>query len=103
RLLRESPADVLALAPVPEGPSVPALTVRRFDPVAGDPARLAGAVSRLPRDGYSVTLCAATGPGAARLSGALAAEGVHAPVLESATGAPGAVVVAAAITSGFIL
>jgi transcription-repair coupling factor (superfamily II helicase) len=103
RLLRHSPAGVLALPPVPEGPSVPALTVRRFDPVAGDPSRLAGAVSRLVGDGYSVTLCAATGPGAARLSGALAAEGVHAPVLVAATGAPGAVVVAAPVTSGFIL
>ncbi len=103
RLLRDCPAGVVALPPVPEGPSIAALTVRRFDPVAGDPARLAGGVTRLVGDGYAVTLCAATGSGAARLSGALAAEGVHAPVLEAATGAPGAVVVAAPITSGFIL
>jgi transcription-repair coupling factor (superfamily II helicase) len=103
RLLRDCPAGVVALPPVPEGPAVPALTVRRFDPVAGDPARLAGGVTKLVGDGYVVTLCAATGPGAARLSDALAAEGVHAPVLEAATGGPGAVVVAAPITSGFIL
>jgi transcription-repair coupling factor (superfamily II helicase) len=103
RLLRECPAGVVSLPPVPEGPSIATLTVRRFDPVAGDPARLADGVTRLVGDGYAVTLCAATGSGAARLSGALAAEGVHAPVLEAATGAPGAVVIAAPITSGFIL
>ena len=103
RLLRDCPAGVVSLPPVPEGPSVSALTVRRFDPVAGDPARLAAGVTRLVGEGYAVTLCAATGPGAERLSAALAAEGVHAPVVAQATGSPGAVVVAAPITSGFIL
>ncbi len=103
RLLRDSRASVAALPPVPEGPSVTALTVRRFEPVAGDPARLAAGVSRLVGDGYAVTLCAATVPGAARLSGALAEEGIHAPVLERAPGTPGVSVVAAPITSGFIL
>ena len=51
-------------APRPRGPAIPALGVRRFDPVAGDPARLAAGVSRLVGDGYAVTLCAATGAGA---------------------------------------
>ena len=63
RLLRESPAGVTAMPPVPEGPSVAALAVRRFDPVAGDPARLAAGVTRLAGEGYAVTLCAATGAG----------------------------------------
>ncbi len=103
RLLRDCEAGVVALPNVPEGPSTSALTVRRFDPVAGDPARLAAGVTRLVGEGYSVTLCAATGAGAARLSAALAEQGVHAPVLEAATGRPGAVVVAAPVTSGFIL
>jgi transcription-repair coupling factor (superfamily II helicase) len=103
RLLRDSAAGVTALPPVPEGPSTAALTVRRFDPVAGDPARLAAGVTRLVGEGYSVTLCAATMAGTTRLSAALAAEGVHAPVLEAATGTAGACVVAAPITSGFIL
>ena len=64
RLLRDCPAGVTALPPVPEGPSVAALTVRRFDPVAGDPARLAAGVARLVGEGYAVTLCAATAAGA---------------------------------------
>ncbi len=103
RLLGDTAAAVAALPPVPEGPSVTALTVRRFDPVAGDPARLAAGVTRLVSEGYVVTLCAATRPGAARLSAALGAEGIHAPVLEAAPGTPGVAVVAAPITSGFIL
>ncbi len=103
RLLGNSAAAVAALPPVPEGPSVTALTVRRFDPVAGDPARLAAGVTRLVGEGYAVTLCAATGSGAARLSAALGEEGIYAPVLEAAPGTPGVAVVAAPITSGFIL
>jgi transcription-repair coupling factor (superfamily II helicase) len=103
RLLSESAAGVTALPPVPDGPDMATLTVRRFDPVAGDPARLAAGVTGLVGQGYAVTLCAATAAGAGRLSAALAAEGVHAPVLAAATGTAGACVVAAPITTGFIL
>ena len=103
RLLARTQAGVVSVPPVPEGPATPALTVRRFDPVAGDPARLATGVGALVGDGYSVTLCAATGPGAARLSSTLAEEGVHAPVLDAAPATPGLAVVAAPLTSGFIL
>ena len=90
--------------PVPEGPSTPALTVRRFDPVAGDPARLAAGVTRLVGEGYAVTLCAATGPGA---DAALRRPGrrgrARARCSRRPPARPGAVVVAAPITSGFIL
>ena len=103
RLLRDTKAGVVTMPAVPEGPSTAALVVGRFDPVAGDPARLAGGVTRLVGEGYAVSLCAATGPGAARLSGALAEEGVHAPVVDAAPGVPGAVVVAAPIAHGFVL
>jgi transcription-repair coupling factor (superfamily II helicase) len=103
RLLARTQAGVVSMPPVPEGPATPALVVRRFDPVAGDPARLAAGVSALVGDGYSVTLCAATVPGAARLSSTLAEEGVHAPVLEEAPGTLGIAVVEAPLTSGFIL
>jgi transcription-repair coupling factor (superfamily II helicase) len=103
RLLRDTPAAVTSMPAVPEGPSTPAVTVRRFDPVAGDAARLAGGVTRLAAEGYSVTLCAATAPGAARLSATLAEEGVHAPVLERATGEVGLAVVAAPLANGFVL
>jgi transcription-repair coupling factor (superfamily II helicase) len=103
RLLRDCPAPVTTMPPVPEGPSVPALGVQRFDPVAGDPARLAAGVTRLVGEGFSVTLCASTASGAARLADTLATNGVHAPLLEVAPGTPGAAVVVAPITNGFIL
>jgi transcription-repair coupling factor (superfamily II helicase) len=103
RLLRDSAAGVVSLPPVPEGPSTAALRVGRFDPVAGDPARLAGGVTRLVGEGYSVTLCAATAPGAARLSATLAEQGVHAPVIDTARAEPGVCVVVAPLTSGFVL
>ncbi|HEY1827897.1 MAG TPA: transcription-repair coupling factor, partial [Acidimicrobiales bacterium] len=103
RLLEHSAASVLTMPSVPEGPSTPALSVRRFNPVAGDSATLAGQVRDLVADGYSVTLCAATDLGAARVSALLADEGVVAEVALEATGRSGAVVVVAPIASGFVL
>jgi transcription-repair coupling factor (superfamily II helicase) len=103
RLLQNSKAGVLAVPTAPEGPGTPAVTVRGFNPVAGDPGRLTAQVSQLVGDGYAVTLCAATTAGATRLSTVLAEEGVHAPVVEARSGAPGAFVVTAPLSSGFIL
>jgi transcription-repair coupling factor (superfamily II helicase) len=103
RLLSECPSGVLSLPTTPDGPSTPAMTVRGFNPVAGDAARLAEQVTKLAADGYALTLCAATESGATRLSVVLAEEGVHAPVRAAATGAPGAVIVPAPISAGFIL
>ncbi len=103
RLLTGCPAPVTSLPPVPEGPSTPTITVRRFEPVAGDPSRLATGVSRLVGEGYRVTLCAATAPGATRLSDVLAEQGVHAPVVSEAPGSAGAAVVVAPISAGFVL
>jgi transcription-repair coupling factor (superfamily II helicase) len=103
RLLAQSKAGVLALPVTPEGPATPAMTVRGFSPVAGDPARLAGQVTQLVGDGYAVTLCAATTGGATRLAAVLAEEGLHVPVRSESGGQPGAVVVTAPLSTGFIL
>jgi transcription-repair coupling factor (superfamily II helicase) len=103
RLLQGSKAGVLALPSTPDGPSTPALTVRGFTPVAGDPTRLAGQVTQLVADGYAVTLCAATTAGATRLSTVLAEQGVHAPVVEERSADRGAFVVTAPLSTGFIL
>ena len=86
-----------------EGPSTTALSVRGFAPVTGDAARLATSVSELVGQGFCVTLCAATEPGAQRLSAVLAEGGVHAATLSAASAKPGAVVVTAALSAGFIL
>ena len=70
RLLSESRAGVVALPTVPEGPSTPALAVRPFR-TGGGRSVAAGRGRDAPgREGYSVTLCAATGAGAGRLSAA---------------------------------
>ncbi len=103
RLLEHCKAGVLAVPSAPEGPGTQALTVRSFSPVAGDPGRLAAQVSQLVGDGYAVTLCAATTAGATRLSTVLAEEGVHAPVADERGNTPGAFVVTAPLSSGFIL
>ena len=103
RLLQDSKAGVLALPTTPDGPATPALTVRGLGTVAGDAARLAGQVTQLVGDGYAVTLCAATTGGASRLSAVLAEEGVHAPVRAERGSDPGAAVVTAPLSTGFIL
>ncbi|HEY5245100.1 MAG TPA: transcription-repair coupling factor [Acidimicrobiales bacterium] len=101
RLLAESSAPVLSLVSVAEGPATPAVTVRGFDPVAGDPSRLASQVTGLVDGGYSVTLCSPTDAGAGRLSTVLAEEGVTAPLSSDAVGSPGVRVVAAPLGAGF--
>ena len=80
----------VALPTVPEGPSTAALAVGRFDPVAGDPARLAGRRDPPGRRGLLRHPVRGDRAGAGRLSAALAEEGVHAPVLDAAAGRPGA-------------
>jgi transcription-repair coupling factor (superfamily II helicase) len=101
RLLAESSVPVLSLVSVAEGPATPAVTVRGFDPVAGDPSRLASQVTALVDGGYSVTLCSPTDAGAGRLSTVLAEEGVVAPLSSDAVGSPGVRVVAAPLAAGF--
>jgi len=103
RLLQECAAGVISMPTVPDSHSAMAMPVRGFNPVAGDPSRLAGQVTELVESRYSVTLCAATPPGAVNLSAALAQEGVHAPVLGAASADAGAAVVVASINTGFIL
>jgi transcription-repair coupling factor (superfamily II helicase) len=103
RLLEKCPSGVLAMPPTPEGPSTPVMTVRGFNPVAGDAARLASQITALVGDGFSVTVCAANVAGATRLSGVLAEEGLHAPVASSASGAVGVVAVPSTLSSGFVL
>jgi transcription-repair coupling factor (superfamily II helicase) len=103
RLLQESEAGVLAMPSTPDSPDTSSMTVRGFAPVAGDSERLVGQVSELVGEHYAVTLCAATTPGAVRLSAVLGEGGMPAPTRESASGTPGAVVVTAALSTGFIL
>ena len=76
RLLAHCDAAVLSVTPAPEGPSVAGVTVRGFEPIAGDAERLGAQMVGLVADGYSVTLCAGSRAGAERLSNVLAEVGI---------------------------
>ena len=117
RLLTDTAAGVLSLVPTAEGPDIPLVESRGWEPILGDGSKLAGQVSTLVGAGYSVVLCSSTAGGAERLSGILAEEGVTVPFVghqgpeESAAGpagAPdlttaGARIVVAAVDRGFVL
>ncbi len=103
RLLSRTRAAILSVVPVADSPDTPAVTVRGFEPVAGDPGRLATQVRKLVESGHTVTLCSATSGGASRLSAVLAGEGIVAPLADEAGTRPGAQVVVAALSAGFVL
>jgi transcription-repair coupling factor (superfamily II helicase) len=87
RLLTGTGAGVVSLVPSAEGPDVPSVESRGWQPILGDAALLASQVSALVDDGYSVVLCSSTSGGAERLSGILAEEGVTVPVVDDPPGA----------------
>ena len=121
RLLTGTGAGVVSLVPSAEGPDVPSVESRGWQPILGDAALLASQVSALVGDGYSVVLCSSTRGGAERLSGILAEEGVTVSVVDDPPGAgsggpdsstpggafdliaPGARIVVATVDRGFVL
>jgi transcription-repair coupling factor (superfamily II helicase) len=103
RMLTESEAAVLTVPAAPESPDVAAVSVRGFEPVAGDGARLARQIGDLVAAGYSVNLTAHTRGGAERMTAVLADEGLHVPVAAAADGGPGARVLVAPLSGGFVL
>jgi transcription-repair coupling factor (superfamily II helicase) len=106
RLLADTGAGVVSLVPTAEGPDVPLVESRGWEPILGDGSRLAGQVSALVESGYSVVLCSSSPGGAERLSGILAEEGVTVPVALGPAPdltAPGARIVVAAVDRGFVL
>jgi transcription-repair coupling factor (superfamily II helicase) len=84
RLLAESDAAMLSLVPTAEGPEVPAIESRGWEPILGDGAKLAGQVQSLVDGGFTVVLCAGSRTGADRLATILAEEGVVVPVVDDA-------------------
>ncbi len=103
RLLSETEAPVLSLPLVAESLDAPALVARGVGTVAGDASRLAEQLVSLSGRGYSVAVCASSAVAAGRLSDLLAQEGVRAPVVGSADGRRGIVVVVAPLSAGFVL
>jgi transcription-repair coupling factor (superfamily II helicase) len=114
RLLTGTSAGVVSLVPTAEGPDIPLVESRGWEPILGDGARLAAQVASLIGADYSVVLCSSTPGGAERLSGILADEKLVVPVVaepgaDTATQAvtdltsPGARIVVASVDRGFVL
>ncbi len=76
RLLARTAAPVVSLVPSADGPDLPQIESRGWEPILGDGTRMAQQVSTLVEGGYSVVLCSTTQGGAERLSGLLAGEGL---------------------------
>ncbi len=66
RLLADTDAAVLSLVPSAEGPDVPFVESRGWEPILGDASKLALQISGLVESGYSVVLCS---PSSARRTG----------------------------------
>ena len=80
RLLAHTRSSVVSLVASADGPDVPSVESRGWEPILGDAARLTAQVTALVDDDYSVVLCSSTRAGADRLSGILAEEGAHVEV-----------------------
>ena len=105
RLLADTPAAVVSLVPTADGPDVPQIESRGWEPILGDGTRMAGQVRTLTEAGYAVALCTSTAGGAERLSGLLAEEGLLVPVAGPSDdlSVAGARIVVAAVDRGFVL
>ena len=105
RLLTGTSATVVSLVPSADGPDVPQVESRGWEPILGDGARMASQVRALSESGYAVALCTSTAGGADRLSGLLAEEGLLVPVAGDTDdlSVPGARIVVAAVDRGFVL
>jgi transcription-repair coupling factor (superfamily II helicase) len=118
RLLARGSPGVLSLVPTAVGPEVPSVESRGWEPILGDGVKLAGQISLLIEDGYSVVLCSSSLGGAERLSALLAEEGLSAPVVAGPTdgaspgptdvdlpelASPGARIVVTSVDRGFVL
>ncbi len=107
RVLQRCRASTLSVVPPVSGGDVPAVVGSGWEPILGDPTRLADQVRRAVDAGCSVVLCSQHEAGASRMADALAAEGMAVPVrlddgAEPPAG-PGVQIVVAPIDRGFIL
>ncbi|HEX5267561.1 MAG TPA: transcription-repair coupling factor, partial [Acidimicrobiales bacterium] len=105
RLLARTDAAVWSLLPAAEGPDTPSVPAQGWDPVVGDPARLARQLGSLARDGHRVVVVAEGEGSAARIAGLLRQEGLVVRDTAPAEGppAPGVTVVVAPLERGFVL
>ncbi len=119
RLLSSTAAGVVSLVPSGDATDGPSIESRGWEPILGDPAKLAEQVGRLVEAGFSVLLCSQSRGAAERLASLLAEEGLLVEIesgdVEGATDSgdggrtreaeptPGARIVVAVLDRGFVL
>ena len=89
RLLASTHAPAWTLVATADSPDTPSVTVGGWDPVLGDPERLARQVGDLLARGFTVVVAADGQGSAARLAAMLSEHGVSLPVLEEGQARPG--------------
>jgi len=106
RLLAHTKAPVRMITTTPESPDVAVVEAGAWDPVVGDGSKVAGQITTLLDDGYSVLVAADGRATATRMASALTEHGL-APVLvegdEVDATKPGLRVVVSHLERGFIL
>jgi transcription-repair coupling factor (superfamily II helicase) len=88
RLLAHTSAPAWTVVGSPDRPETPAVGATGWDPVLGDPDRLAGQVRDLLGRGFTVVVAAEGRGSASRLGATLSEHGVSLPVLEPGQGPP---------------
>jgi transcription-repair coupling factor (superfamily II helicase) len=106
RLLAHTDAPMLTVTSTPEGPDTPAIVASGWDPVVGEPGRLAKRLGSLLADGFRVVVAADGKGSGARVAATLRDEGLALPLAEDGdvdlTRAGGHVVVQP-LERGFVL
>lgn len=106
RLLAHTKAPARMITSVPEGPDSVVIDASAWDSIVGDASRVAGQVTKLVSDGYSVLITADGRASASRMSEALKQEGVDAPFDEERTQdltRPGVRIVVERLERGFLM
>ncbi|MFN2608677.1 MAG: transcription-repair coupling factor [Acidimicrobiales bacterium] len=88
RLLAHSRAPAWTVVGTPDGPDMASVEAHGWDPVLGDPERLARQVRDLLGRGFTVVVAAEGAGSAARMAGTLSEQGVSLPVLEDGEAPP---------------
>jgi transcription-repair coupling factor (superfamily II helicase) len=108
RLLSHTDAPAWSVTTVPDSPQTPAVDATGWDPVVGEPGRLAQRLGELLADGYRVVVAADGRGSGGRVASTLRDQGVALPLLEDGDDdpdltRPGGQVVVEPLERGFVL
>ncbi|MGH9101841.1 MAG: transcription-repair coupling factor [Acidimicrobiales bacterium] len=104
RLLAATEAPVWSMPAAAEGPETLSAGITGWDPIVGDPGRLASHLNELVTKGFAIVVCAEGEGSAARIRTVLAEEGVSVAAGGTAGGRrPGVSVVVEPLERGFVL